>query len=125
MNISTNEFKVNSPEERLKLISAALNTPMPATILGAHGEPTDQLLDFCIKTGASLDWIFVDIEPARHDDKIANTKNDLSENHMNELHDLLALALDITEGRKPSYQSLQEARSYTRRALRILSGVAS
>ncbi len=65
MNIPKNEFKVNSPEERLKLISAALNTRMPATILGEHGEPTDQLLDFCRKTGASLDWIFVDIEPIR------------------------------------------------------------
>jgi hypothetical protein len=43
---------------RLTLYAATIGQPAPAALVDRGGAPSRELLDFCKRTGASLDWIF-------------------------------------------------------------------
>ena len=46
-------------EARLEVYADTIGREPPARLLDEHRAPSPELLDFCRRTGASLDWIFL------------------------------------------------------------------
>ena len=46
-------------EARVQFFADVVGVEAPARLIGDDEAPTRELLNFCIETGASLDWIFL------------------------------------------------------------------
>jgi hypothetical protein len=59
------------------MVATVIGKPVPQSILDEDNAPTDELLDFCRDTGASLDWIFLGVinNAVGHDGKEVGKKS--------------------------------------------------
>ena len=46
-------------EARLQFYADTIGAPVPPRLLSEDGSPSPELLNFCVRYGASLDWVFL------------------------------------------------------------------
>ncbi len=50
--------KEEMPVVRVKKFAELMGTDAPSQLTNNQNSPTQELLDFCVQTGCSLDWVF-------------------------------------------------------------------
>ncbi|WP_425051518.1 hypothetical protein [Psychromarinibacter sp. S121] len=83
--------------KRLKLYAQAVGVEVPRPIINEDGGPSSEVIDFCEKHGASLDYIYTgDVTPLIH--AVASKPKEFDETDFRDAHNAVDYHLTTTIG---------------------------